>query len=92
MDVMRRADEDDGGLANAHLIEPLRAEVEALRTAGAMYVEQNEALSRQLRGAVSLDELLALDVCQVAHEAYLHGDTQAALRAAFRAAIAKRGQ
>lgn len=43
-------------------------------------------------GAVSLDELLDLDVCQMAHEAYLHGDTQAALRTAFRAAIAKRGQ
>jgi hypothetical protein len=46
----------------------------------------------QLTGAVSLDELLDLDVCQMAHEAYLHGDTQAALRTAFRAAIAKRGQ
>jgi hypothetical protein len=58
----------------------------------AAVVERAIRLAHQLTGAVSLDELLDLDVCQMAHEAYLHGDTQAALRTAFRAAIAKRGQ
>lgn len=43
-------------------------------------------------GAVALDELLADDVIQAAHEAYLRSDSQAAIREAFRVATAKRGQ